>query len=342
MKKLISLILTLALLSTVFGTVAMAKTTETVTSSEIAATEMIIVTQKTADNVTTQTVEVMANTQRYSNLNATSYNRWAYLKFPIGDFESITAATLKAHMRLQGNVYYYVLPSNAEVWANAERAISNGGTLTEGTDTLLERPDISDEPENVTEKLDSLYGVYSKSSYGDFDHTFTGSSQPAYTKGTIGTKAVTVTGHGGNLVSHLDKTVKEDSQYLYIAIACYAAGSTHYGYVYKPERFFLTLTGERSVAVTTSLDDVDSVGTNFTYTATVGSTEGSVYMVVGVYDENDTLLGAKISKPLALGTDTLSLDVDTSAYATADYIKAYLWDSSTLEPYMASIQRPIA
>lgn len=331
MKKLISLFLTLALLSTLFvvgTTTASAATTVTgetsyETEGYVHVTEVVADgTQKIYYNVNDTTDD--ASGDKLSQLYTTAC--WSLLKFNVGDYSAIESMVLKLNAK-RTNSY-------ARIWvysldkATFDAAIANteNGIKTLSTangDTLLPIP------ETGTHIAQTGYKSSADSAYTDFSITLTS---------TTAKEAALADG------------------YVYLALgAGYTAssGSTtkKTAWIKTPfdetaaNRPALTVTGTKAVDVTTSLDDVASVAAKFTYTATVGSTEGSVYMVVGAYGENDALLNVQISEPLALNAVTeeapLSLDVDTSAY-DASYIKAFLWDASTLEPYMTPITKTIA
>ena len=163
MKKLLSLILTLALLSTmlVFGATgaSAAAATVTVTADPITP-DMIFVQQSTTDGVTTQTVSSMTATK---SIDSRNQKQWALMRFNVSELnlESISSAQLMINSKFAATGYLYILPATAEDWNLATNAIANNnGTLPlADSDTLKERASVGTTPSSVTTKLDALKGT---------------------------------------------------------------------------------------------------------------------------------------------------------------------------------------
>lgn len=101
--------------------------------------------------------------------------------------------------------------------------------------------------------------------------------------------------------------------------------------------------GEAARLIITYKDAIgadEEITDEFTYKVTIGTSGATAHLLVGIYDSNKTLLDVIASGALTSnGTDALTMDVDLTSYATAAYVKAYLWDGVTLSPYFTPIER---
>ena len=87
----------------------------------------------------------------------------------------------------------------------------------------------------------------------------------------------------------------------------------------------------------------ETTGTNFTFSTTAEAGE-SIRLLVAVYGEGGTFLGALIKESAVIsdGETPIEMDVDLSAYPTAVSVKAYMWNGTTLMPYILPIERNVA
>ncbi|MBQ8391668.1 MAG: hypothetical protein IJX50_03880 [Clostridia bacterium] len=131
MKKLISLILTLALMSTVFGTVAMAEETFSKTVAA-AATDNPMEVLWVSQNTTTGVQTITSKTWSSDSNPVINSNNWVLWKINVG--KNLVFNTMKFTTRIQltgsSNTYVYVAPLSYIDYEAAATAKANGTTLT--------------------------------------------------------------------------------------------------------------------------------------------------------------------------------------------------------------------
>lgn len=321
MKKLISLILTLALMSTmlVFGgaTAFAEEVTETVY-----ATEHMRVEETGAYNaVTGHKVIYDSNTYADGIDNVahgdTTLTKWVIFKFNIGEWDSISDAslTVKAY---NGNstVAIYAYKATPEDWSKAyEAAVTNGvdGVGTLDTNNLLTTP-----PATTHNPRKSV------------------STSKQTTTATIKNANAATSAQFASIMAYLKSPANIDADgNVYLGISIYRASNAT-GRVWNTNSEdacpYLTITGTRATntPAVTDFSDAEITWDNGTCTVTTATTEGTAKLIVASFT-GTTMNDAKV---VDINAADAVEGVITAPVGDleAGTVKIFLLDSTTLAP----------
>lgn len=315
MKKLISLFLTLALMLTVFGTVAMAATTPAikilgeVTSDPIYITDAVV-------NLDNAVSSDGAKGKIIYTSSGTPYIN--YVKASVSDLKIIKTGSTVTYP------YHRFLLLRADLSKFSDKEISTVKFAYTAkhykTNGHLRVYKTSADWDTSTVTYDNAPTPIEELGYVRFDHN----------------------NDEKEIEKDITKLITSGDTKLSLRMELYQTDNTQSGNIDHKQGTYVKYAGAKYTTsphlTVTYLDEVESITDKFTYKAEVA--EGTaVRMLVGIYDSTGALLDVKTSGRLIAGTDKLSLPVDLTSYTTVASVKCFLWDADSLEPLMTPVEK---